>query len=241
MAEFADISDQIIQAQTGDVAVREALIREHLPRIRQLVRRLTHRSDVEQLDEYSLALETFNKAIDRYRTEWQVPFFPYARILIRNRIYDWFRHQQSGIQTVHLHEACTSQTDSDTDDDAFSDQSFEATQTNLEFAESMAVLESKLDRFKLSLSKMISAFPKHADSRLMCIRVARSLCQNRQLMDKMMVSGHLPGKDLAAICQIPVKTIERNRSAIILLSLLLDSDLHTLQTYIRRYETEHDE
>jgi len=44
-----------------------------------------------QKDELSIALIAFNSAIDSYDARKQVPFLPYAKVVIQNRLKDFFR------------------------------------------------------------------------------------------------------------------------------------------------------
>ena len=226
----------IIMAQSGDRDIREQLIAEYLPFIRRTVRHLTHTVFVEQLDEYSIALAAFNEAIDRYDATGQVPFEPYARILIKHRLTDWYRRQKNASQTLSLSSQIPE--NSLSLGEQLADPKSEDVQANLEFQESMLCLQAQLEHLGFTLNDLVTRFPKHRDTRLLCLRLARCLSSENSLFERLLQSGQLPGKDLSRRCNVPVKTIERNRPAIILLALLLKSDLQTIQTYIKRFERE---
>jgi len=226
----------IRQIQSGDEALREQLIERSIPFVKRVVRQVTHIWFVEQADEFSIALDAFNQAISRYDTTGDVPFEPYARLLIRNRLFDWMRCQRS-------HRLETTMTDCEREDgsspaDQVADPDSVTVQQDLEFAEAMTRLEGRLQRFNLSLPRLTAAFPKHQDSRLLCIRIAKALSSDETLYVHLAKTGRLPGAELSRRCQVPVKTIEKNRSSIILLTLLLQSDLDVIKSYIRTFERE---
>lgn len=224
----------VIRAQSGDQSIREQLISDHLSFIRRTVRHLTHAFFVDQMDEFSIALSAFNEAIDRYDENSHVPFESYARILIKHRLTDWYRSQKNQVQTVSLSEQASD--DAQPLEERLADPRSDQMQANLEFEESMLRLQARLDHLGFTLDQLVSRFPKHRDTRLLCIRLARCLCSDQTLFQRLVRSGRIPGKDLSEICQIPLKTIERNRSAVILLALLINSDLQQIQTYIELYE-----
>jgi RNA polymerase sigma factor len=236
MSVIDQASVSVIKAQSGDHGVREQLISDHMSFIRRTVRHLTHAVFVDQMDEFSIALSAFNEAIDRYQDECRVPFEQYARILIKHRLTDWYRSQKNKIQTFSLSDQASE--DTLPLEERLTDPRSDLVQTNLEFEESLLRLQAQLENMGLGLDDLVNRFPKHRDTRLLCIRLARCLVSNETLYDRLAQSGRLPGKDLSQSCDVPQKTIERNRPAIILLALLLKSDLQMIQAYIDRYERE---
>lgn len=241
MSVIDQASVRVIKAQSGDRSVREQLISDHMSFIRRTVRHLTHAVFVDQMDEFSIALSAFNEAIDRYQDDSQVPFEQYARILIKHRLTDWFRSQRNKIQTYSL----SDQSFDDTQplEEQLTDPKSEQVQANLEYEESILRLQAQIENLGFGLDDLVNRFPKHRDTRLLCIRLARCLISNDTLFERLIQSGRLPGKDLSLQCDIPLKTVERNRPAVILLALLLKSDLQQVQAYIDLYEggTHHEE
>ena len=236
MSVIDQASISVIKAQSGDHGIREQLISEHMAFIRRTVRHLTHAVFVEQMDEFSIALSAFNEAIDRYQDESQVPFEQYARILIKHRLTDWYRSQKSKIETYSLLDQLSD--DTLPLEERLEDPKSEQVQANLEFEESMLRLQAQIENLGLRLDDLVNRFPKHRDTRLLCIRLARCLVSEETFYERFIQTGRLPGKDLSQSCDIPLKTIERNRTAVILLALLLKSDLQQIQAYIELYERE---
>jgi hypothetical protein len=88
------------------------------------------------------------------------------------------------------------------------------------------------------LPALTGRFPKHRDSQRLCLRISRQLAGDEALYSQLLSQKRLPGSALSARCQVPVKTIEKNRGSIILLCLLLKSDLQVIQSYIALFEEE---
>lgn len=224
----------ICQVQAGNIDLRNRFIADHLPLIRRVVRQFTRTYYVDQLDEYSIALLAFDQALEHYKVDSQVPFEHYARVLMKNRLIDWMRQQQRNLPTVSLSE--NDPADGLSLSERIADSKTSRIQEDLELEEAMIHLHWQLQRFKLDFARMVRSFPRHRKSKIMCIQVARKLISRPELKEKLMQSKRLPGKELSMLCQVPVKTIEKNRANIIFLTLLLQSDLPQLKSYISAYE-----
>jgi RNA polymerase sigma factor len=226
----------IQRIQAGDDELREQFITANVPFIKRVVRHITHSFFVEQEDEFSIALEAYNQAIDHYKVDGEVPFEPYARLLIKNRLFDWIRRQKQSQQHLSL-------SDSDPDEglnlyERLADPKSDHVQQDLEFAESMVHLQLQLQMFGLNLAGLTNTFPKHQDSRLLCIRIARQLSVDNAMYSNLLQTRRLPCAELARRCEIPLKTIEKNRSSVIFLALLFRSELQVIKSYIAAYEKE---
>lgn len=228
-------SDYLIsQVQAGNADLRNRFITDHLPLIRRVVRQFTRTYHVDHLDEYSIALQAFDQALANYRVDSQMPFEHYARMLMKNRLIDWARQQSRNRPAVSLSE--DDQEDGLPLSERIADEKTSRIQENLEVEEEIIHLQWQLRQFKLDFARLARSFPRHKKSKMMCIRIAKELSTNEILYHKMNHSKRLPGKELSQLCQVPVKTIEKNRANIIFLALLLKSDLPQLKRYITTYE-----
>ncbi len=224
----------IQRIQSGDEGMREQFLESSIPFIKRAVRHFTHSFYVEQEDEFGIALEAYNQAIDHFKTEGAVPFEPYALLLIKHRLLDWIRRQKYERHNLSLNEQ--DHTEGLTLEDRLADPRSEIIQQDLEFTDSIAQLEIQLHGFGMSLSNLADHFPKHQDSRRLCIRLARQLSADQDLFEHLMQSHRLPCVELSHRCEIPLKTIEKHRSSIILLTLLMRSELQIINAYISVYE-----
>ena len=234
--QMESVQSSIPVIQAGDDDLRERFLESGLPFVRRCVRRTTGKYFVDQEEEFAIALEAFNGAIDTYRTEHGVPFEAYARLLIRNRLLDAIRHEQRRIPTVSLSEGLGE--DCPALEETLGDPGSGRVQDDLEYKEAVFQLELDLHRFGLDLAGISGRFPKHDDSRRLCIRMARCISEDDLLQGRMMREGYLPCVELSLRCDVPRKTVEKNRANIILLSLLLRSELRLIHTYVAFFEKE---
>jgi RNA polymerase sigma factor len=237
MFQRPDQPEKLIERiQAGDEQLRNQFIAESVPEIKHWVRRITRSFFAEQEDEFSIALEGFNQAIDRFSSNMNVPFYSYANLIIKHRLFDWIRRQKTHQHTLPFSD-CDS-ADGLPIEDQLSDPKSELISQNLEISESLLQLELQLEQFGFNLPGLTVSFPKHQDSQSLCIRVARQLSGDSILFTQLLEKHRLPGAELARRCRVPVKTIEKNRSSIILLTLLMRSDLQVIQSYISVFEKE---
>ena len=229
--------DVLQRIQDGDHALREQFIADSLPFIKRIVRRATHSFFVEHEDEFSIALTAYNQAIDHYHVGSDVPFEPFARLLIKNRLLDWFRKQSRTNREIALSDDISE--DGIPLEDRLADPQSVDVQQKIECEEAMIQLQVKLQQFGLSLPTLVARFPRHQDSRLLCIRIARQLSEDASLYGQLIQTHRLPGAELSRRCAVPLKTIEKNRASIIFLTQLMCSELQTIKSYLAHFEEEH--
>ncbi len=226
----------VARIQSGEEQLREQLILDSMPWIKKTVRKITRSFFVEQMDEFSIALEAFSQAIDHFKTDRQVPFFGFAQLVIERRLIDWQRRQQKDSRTLLFTDVESPEGTSYVDQVA--DPTSEHAQADLETAESIDYLKLRLGTFGFTLEQLTDRFPKHRDTRLLCIRIARTLAEDDTLFDRMMVDHRLPVSELSRRLEVPVKTIDRNRHSIIFIALLINSDLDVIKSYLINFERE---
>lgn len=223
----------IVRIQAGDEELRNDFIRESLPFVRHAVFKVTRDFYAEKSESFSVALEAFNRSIDCFRPEKQIPFEPFARIIIRNSVLNRIRTEgrtrcEMSMTEIQNDEGeCVSRIVQGSDG--------REEQRNLEFEDAMAETESKLQFFGLTLRGLEDRVPKHADTRRLCIRAARILGKP-DLQDQMNETRKLPVKALSQRSGIPVKTIEKNRAAIILYEALLSCGPDSIRYYAKAFE-----
>lgn len=174
--------------------------------------------------------------MSHYDCENNVPFLRFAGLVINRRIIDWIRSQRRNRQVLTF-----SQCEAD-HGEGFSELlgsvPEEKIWENLEIEEELVRLRLRLQDFNLTLRLLTRNFPKHRDTRSNCLAAARILLKTPRMRHRFESECRFPAADLARSCGIPLKTIERNRSAIIFLALLLSSDLETIKSYLCSYSKE---
>jgi len=222
--------------QVGDEDLRNQVIADCLPYIKGVLRRMLQIPDIEQSDEYSIALTAFNDALDHYDSTTNVPFLRFAGLVINRRIIDWIRQQRQNRQVLTFSQCEAEHGESFTD--KLGSISSTHVWENMEIEEELVKLRLRLEKFNLSFHHLVKVFPRHRDTRLTCIRVARALIATPRLYQRFDREFRLPAADLSRNCAIPLKTIERNRPGIIFLALLLSSDLEIIKAYLNIYSKE---
>ena len=230
------IEETVIRIQSGDEHLRNGFIADHITWVKKVVKRITRSYFVDQMDELSIGLEAFNHAIDHFQTDKQVPFLGFAQLVIERRLIDWQRSQKNERRALLF-------TDYESPEgtpmaEQLADPVSNHVQADLETQESIDHLNLQLSGFGLSMSRLTRNFPKHRDTRLLCIRIARVLAEDSRLFRKLLSDHRLPVAELSNRCQAPIKTIDRNRQNIIFLALLLNSELDVIKSYIAAFERE---
>lgn len=229
------LEEKVRRIQAGDLELRNQVITDCLPFIKGVLRRMLPVPAIEQADEYSVALSAFNMAMDQYQSETNVPFLRFAGLVINRRVIDWLRQQKRHQQVLTF-----SQCENDQGASILDNIGSSAVQVweQMEIEEELVRLRLQLQAFGLSLVTLVDNFPRHRDSRLTCIRIARQLIGDPGLFARLDREHRLPIADLSKLTGIPKKTIENNRQAIIFLTLLLISDLEVIKAYLMRYSKE---
>jgi RNA polymerase sigma factor len=230
------LEDKVRRIQAGDEDLRNQVISDCLPYIKGVLRRMLQLSDIEQRDEFSIALTAFNDALDRYIASTNVPFLRFAGLVINRRIIDWIRQQKANSQVLTFSQCEADQGDSFTD--TLGSIAGDSVWDNMEIEEELIRLRLRLQDFGLSLQHLVKVFPKHRDTRLALIRMARQLMATPKLLQRFERDCRLPAAELSRCCGVPLKTIERNRPSIIFLVLLLGSDLDVIKSYLVFYSKE---
>ncbi len=228
-----DPESTIVRIQAGDEELRNEFIRESFPFVRHAVFKVTRDFYAEKSDAFSVALSAFNRSIDRFKAEKLIPFEPFARILIRNSVLNQIRTEARTQPERSL--ADTQNEDGEDVTRTIRGSDGREEQRNLEFEEAMAETESKLQLFGMTLRGMADRIPKHVDTRRLCIRAARVLGAP-DLQEQMSITRKLPVKALSQRSGIPVKTIEKNRAAIILYEALLSCGPESIRYYAKVFE-----
>ena len=92
-SEDAGLAPQLEAAQRGDRPAREAVLKSLLPVVAEACLRFSPSPRDYRYDElFSAGLVAANRAIDAYDPHRGVPFATFARMIIRRRLVDQYRH-----------------------------------------------------------------------------------------------------------------------------------------------------
>lgn len=222
----------IDRLRDGESEIREYLIKTYWDYIRSIVSRMTGRK-ADSTDEFSVALEAFNEAIDDFDIAKNPSFLSFAGLVINRRVIDYFRkNKKYGVEYPF------SSLSGDDRDDDYEPAGFHPPlllTERFEIQDEILSFKQSLMAFGISFDDLILSAPKHTDSRAMCAAVAKKLHEDRRLSAKLNEDGRLPIAGLLAGFSLSRKTLEKNRKYIIALYLILQSDMEILKGYIESY------
>lgn len=224
--------DLIDRLRDGESDLREYLITTYWEYIRSIVSRMTGRK-ADSTDEFSVALEAFNEAIDVFDSSKNVSFLSFAGLVINRRVIDYFRkNKRFGVEYTF-----SSLSDDDRDEPyepaavhppLLLTERFEIQDEILSFKQSLA-------GYGITFNDLVLAAPKHTDTRAMCAAIAKKIYDDKKLSAKLNEDGRLPITGILSGFSLSRKTIEKNRKYIIALYLIMKSDMEILKGYIESY------
>jgi len=225
-----DLLGEVLRIQAGDDNLRNAVITRYIPFIKARVARVLGRFADERDDEFSIGLGAFNEALDRFDASRQTSFLGFASLVINRRVIDEIRRtrrERSALPFSYLEAA---------DDEEFGNRLVAEDPTFLyeyvEVEEDILSFQNQLALRGLSLSGLMSDIPSHIDTKRLCIRMARHLVDDPAFQDRFAADGSFSNADLARAVGVSTRTVERNRTFVRFLGLILRSDLDTLKFYI---------
>lgn len=189
-------------------------------------------------DEISVAMMAFNEAIDSYNLQGNVPFLPFAEIVVRRRLVDFFRSQAARHKELPLSSLGPETDEEQRDAPRLHALAREAENEHIRVEESIERREeilrfrAILDRYGLSFETLMRTTPKHADSRERLIEVARAVAGVPRLVEQIKRRRALPINEAALISGLSRKTIERHRHYILAVILVLINDLPHMQSFL---------
>ncbi|MFZ5640828.1 MAG: RNA polymerase sigma-I factor [Bacillota bacterium] len=220
--------------KAGDRQAREDFLAEYKPFILKTANNFCKRSlEWGRDDELSISLIAFNSAIDTFDFDKQVPFLPYSRIVIVNRLKDYFRKESR-----HQNE-CPLETELE-DGKIVSSGEIKTSWENHrnrtiedERQEELEHFEEVLSGYDIGFEDLVEVSPKHRDSRMNLFKVARTISIEKSLFDYLCNKKQLPLKELVEKTGVNRKTLERGRKFIIASALILSRPEEFV--YLRSY------
>lgn len=222
----------IERIKNGDEFLRAEFIKDNILYIIKLISNILGiYIDDKNSEEFSIGLSAFNEAIDGYNPDRNDDFFRYSNMVIKHRIIDYLRKNKKHNNVMPFSHIEGSP--------EFSSDIFISKHNQfekIEIREELESFEMKMMEFEISLSSLVEDSPKHQDSRLLSIKIARIIAQNDDLYSKMIRKKCIPLSDVLNQIKVNKKTIVRNRKFIIAVCLILRSDLEDLKSFIVNIE-----
>jgi len=224
--------EAIMEIQQGNEALRQELISSYKDFIYRYTSYICKRKlHWENDDELSVALIAFNEALDKFETRRGKNFSLYARVLIKNRLIDYFRKQSDPPQVSW--ETQTPEGKTFTREEALSFDNYVKEMEDRDRAFELQIFKETLLAFGLTMAELPDSSPDHRDTREKLKEVAREICKNEELVKKIYKDKKLPLKEIQALTGMKRKTLEKWRKYLLsLIIILTNPDLGILSEYI---------
>lgn len=225
---YQDLLNTLVKIRNGNRPAREKLVEEYKPFVLKTANQFCRRAlEWGRDDELSIGLIAFNSAIDTFDADKQVPFLPYCRIVIVNRLKDYVRKESKYWNQGTLDDEALS-LESRTAWDHYVNRTIEE-----ERQEELERFEEVLAAYSISFEDLVEVSPRHRDYRLTLFRVASRLVQADSLMAYLISKKQLPLGELEKSSGVKRKTLERGRKFIIASALILSKPDEFV--YLRSY------
>lgn len=226
------LEERIKLIQNGSLEDRNQLIQQYIPFIQKNIsQQLGKYIDINNDDLYSIGLMAFNEAIDKYREE-KGSFLNFAAVVMKSRVIDQLRREAKRNREVYISQLASDDEEKSLDY-VLVEEGFES---RLEAKLDMAFLIERMKSFNVTLEDLLKEAPKHIDTRLKAIEIAKHIYEVEALREKFIRTQNLPVGDLFNEIGVSKKVLQRSRKFIIAVILILDSNLDTLKSYITQLE-----
>ncbi|WP_176461696.1 RNA polymerase sigma-I factor [Anaeromicrobium sediminis] len=221
------LTKRLEKIKNGSTQEREKIIEEYIPFIiKTISNKLNKYIESENSEEYSIGIEAFNEAIDKYEPS-RGSFIGFAEIVIKNRITDYLRKNSKHNKVVPI-----SQFEEDEKDKLQKHFQMEDFTKSLTLKNEIKELEERLKPFDITFFDLVEEAPKHVDTRANGLRIAKHIANNKELKEALMRKKTLPSKKIIEELDVTAKILKRSRKFIIATVVILGSDLELLKNYI---------
>ncbi len=220
------LDERLKNIQDGDIEEREQFISEYTPFIIKTITEVINRYiETENDDEYSIGLQAFDEAITKYDSN-KGKFLSFAKLLIRNRIIDFLRKETPSKSNIYFE---------DTQD---ADEYISLSNREDDFTESYSIrkeleqFQRELKLFDILIDDLVKESPKHIDSRINAVKIARHIVENKKIKQQLYDKKKMPVKKITSSIDVSNKVLKRNRKFIIASVLILDGNSEFLKNYV---------
>ena len=212
-----ELDQRVVSLQKSTSKEQEDFIKEFTPFILSTAsQRIGRYVEVENDEAYSVALQSFYKAILSFQEE-KGHFLPFAKLLIDRDLLNHLKKEKPLEPSV--------------DEIPFSD-SQEELLDHLLLKEEIEVFVKDLERFGLQLEDLVELVPKHRDTKENARQLAFVLAEDEDLMNMIFRKYTLPMTRISLKYQISRKVLYGSREYILSILVVLKNNLTLLYKWI---------
>lgn len=199
---------------------RECFIKDNIPFIRQVACSVCKRPLFWEIDdELSIALISFDEAIDNYDQN-KGAYHSFAGMIIKRRLVDYFRKERrnSAISIDDLEEAETHPYEIKS---AQEEHQLRENQQIRSFA--IAKFDEILSKYGLNFSSLVLHSPKHIDTRIDLIRGVKKLSEtNKDLLNGILATGKVSATKISRASNLTHKQVKSWKNYILALIIVFN-------------------
>lgn len=205
--------------------------------VQQLVSRICRRPVEKQSDEYSVAIDALQEAIEKFEPK-KGKFLTFYQVVLKSRILDYYKQQANQrFRSVDMQDQSTT-----TWFTKKSLETYQEEQINERRKEEIMQLQHILAQYHLSLSDIENHRPKRKDAIKRCFDVSQKLIDLRldqafldlyQIhVEQQKVTYTMRLQDIAEWIDTPIRFLQRNRIYLIGLLIVNREEFPIIQRYI---------
>lgn len=217
---------------TGSPEERNDLLKDLEPQVLKIASKISKRLITKQDDEYAIALEGLNEAINKYDKSHQSAFMSFAYLVIHGRLVDYFRQQKRHANHVPL-TTSNSQEEESTHPGiiAHSYENFRKDELTQMRKLEITIFAQTLKKYGITMNELVKKSPKHRDTRKNLFQIAKKLASNRKLLQDFLARKRLKKKHVDEL-GLHRRTLSRHRTYLTALTILFVEDLPLIREYL---------
>ncbi len=213
-----EILSQVLTFQEkDDLNLRNDFIQQYKPFIVNAVSKCTGmyvRS--EDSDEYSIGLEAFNEAIDKYEPE-KGSFIAFAGLVIRSRVIDYLRKETRYHGSVETNEDILMNTNTRVDEDLVAE---------------VTSFKNALSHFGITLDELAEEAPKYKKTKREVVGLGIDISENEIISKRLYETKKLPMAAIMKVYETTKKRLKTYRNYIIGVVVIFREKLDIMKTYL---------
>lgn len=216
--EIKVLDDIIIDIQkNNNKDLRNKIIDQYTPFIIKATSDILNRYiEIENDEEFMIALEAFNEAINRYK-DGKGSFLNFSKVVIRSRLMDYLKGKQINI---------------DNNKNVNEEVSNESIESKVSINFEIKRYKNILDDYGLSFDVLTESNPTHKKTRCRCFLIANEIAEDKEIVKWIKDKKRLPITKISREYNISKRMIKYSRDYILSLVLVYINNLDELKDYI---------
>lgn len=203
----------------------DILIKDHMAFIIRTVSDFTGRYvSVENDEEFSIALNAFAEAVERYDKE-KGSFLSFAKLVILSRLKNNLRKTEKDRKTVSLDLLMESGVDFSSD---------ENNNNCSPYHEEILLYREELLKFDITLEMLAADGPKHKDTKNRAACIGEKASENKEIVDETYDKRRLPVRKVARYTETTEKIVKGSKNFILAVMIMFANKYPTLSGWLKK-------